>query len=60
MFFFVIQEMIVPGSSHWNIAFGCSKGDVLKDEEGINTIKDFGKKLVWLPKKLYTDNGPSP
>jgi len=31
MFFFMISEMIVPGSSYWNIAFGRQKGDVLKD-----------------------------
>ena len=33
MFFFMISEMIVPGSTYWNVAFGRSKGDVLKDEE---------------------------
>ena len=53
MFFFMISEMIVPGSSYWNIAFGRSKGDVLKDEEGINTIKNFGHNMVWLLKKIH-------
>jgi multimeric flavodoxin WrbA len=52
MFFFMISEMIVPGSSYWNVAFGRLKGDVLKDEEGIDTIKNFGKKLAWLLKKI--------
>ncbi len=55
MFFFMIQGMIVPGSSYWNVAFGRSKGDVIKDEEGINTIKTFGKNLAWLLKKLKTN-----
>jgi multimeric flavodoxin WrbA len=59
MFFFMIQEMIVPGSSYWNIAFGRSKGDVLTDEEGINTVKNFGKNLAWLLKKIKTDDTPS-
>lgn len=54
MFFFMISEMIVPGSSYWNIAFGRSKGDVLKDEEGIETIKHFGRKMAWLIKKITT------
>jgi multimeric flavodoxin WrbA len=54
MFFFMISEMIVPGSSYWNVAFGRSKGDVLKDEEGINTIKNFGHNLAWLLKKIHT------
>ena len=54
MFFFMIQEMIVPGSTYWNVAFGRLKGDVLKDDEGIQTIRHFGKKLAWLAKKINT------
>jgi multimeric flavodoxin WrbA len=54
MFFFMISEMIVPGSTYWNVAFGRSKGDVTKDEEGLQTIKNFGKKLAWLAKKINT------
>lgn len=52
MFFFMISEMIVPGSTYWNVAFGRSKGDVLKDEEGINTVRHFGRKMAWLIKKI--------
>jgi multimeric flavodoxin WrbA len=55
MFFFMISGMIVPGSTYWNIAFGREKGDVAKDEEGINTIKHFGKKLAWLTKKIKAE-----
>jgi multimeric flavodoxin WrbA len=54
LFFFMISEMIVPGSTYWNVAFGRSKGDVLKDEEGISTIKNFGRKMAWLIKKINT------
>jgi multimeric flavodoxin WrbA len=50
----MISEMIVPGSSYWNVAFGRSKGDVLKDEEGIETVKHFGLKMAWLIKKIKT------
>jgi multimeric flavodoxin WrbA len=53
MFFFMISEMIVPGSSYWNIAFGRLKGEVLKDKEGINTIKNFGHNMAWLLKKIH-------
>jgi multimeric flavodoxin WrbA len=52
LFFFMIQEMIVPGSTYWNVAFGRSKGDVTEDDEGVQTIKNFGKKLAWLAKKI--------
>ena len=53
MFFFMIEGMIVPGSSYWNIAFGRQKGDVLKDEEGIKTTKDFGHNVAWLLRKIH-------
>ena len=53
MFFFMINEMIVPGSTYWNIAFGRQKGDVLKDKEGIETIKNFARNMVWLLKKIH-------
>ena len=54
IFFFMITGMIVPGSTYWNIAFGREKGDVTKDEEGVKTVKHFGKKLAWLAKKIAT------
>lgn len=54
LFFYMINGMIVPGSTYWNIAFGREKGEVIKDEEGVRTIQNFGKKLAWLTKKLNT------
>jgi multimeric flavodoxin WrbA len=54
MFFFMIHGMIVPGSTYWNMAFGRSKGDVLKDKEGLRTIRNFARKLAWVVKKLNT------
>lgn len=51
MFFFMITGMIVPGSTYWNIGFGEEKGDVDEDEEGVQTVRDFGKKLAWLSRK---------
>ena len=50
--FFLINEMIVPGSSYWNIAIGREKGDVLKDEEGIKTMKVLGENMAWLLEKI--------
>jgi multimeric flavodoxin WrbA len=50
--FFLINQMVVPGSSYWNFAFGREPGDVLKDEEGINTIKTLGENMAWLLKKM--------
>jgi multimeric flavodoxin WrbA len=51
--FFLVSEMIVPGSSHWSHAFGLEKGDVDQDTEGIQTIETLGQNMAWLLKKLY-------
>lgn len=53
-FFFGINEMIIPGSSYWNLALGRMPGDVLNDEEGINTMIKLGENMAWLLKKLYS------
>jgi multimeric flavodoxin WrbA len=50
--FFLINEMIIPGSSYWNIAVGREKGEVLRDEEGMNTMKVLGENMAWLMKKI--------
>ena len=52
LFFFLHQGMIVPGSTYWNIAFGREKGEVAKDEEGLRTARNFGKKMVWLIRRI--------
>ena len=49
--FFLINGMIVPGSSYWNVGIGLKKGDVEKDEEGIETMETLGKNMAWLLKK---------
>ncbi len=50
--FFLVSEMIVPGSSYWNIGMGREPGDVEKDEEGIQTMKTLGQNMAWLLKKV--------
>ncbi len=53
-FWYSISDMIMPGSSYWNIARGGASGEVENDEEGITTIENFGKNLVWLAGKLFS------
>ena len=47
------MQMIQPGSSYWNIGIGRDPGDVLKDAEGIQTMKTLGENMAWLLKKLH-------
>ena len=51
--FFFISQIIVPGSNYWNMGFGLEKGEVEKDEEGIQTMKVLGENMTWLLKKLH-------
>ena len=50
--FFLIGEMIVVGSSYWNIGIGLDKGDVKGDDEGMETMKTLGENLAWLASKI--------
>ena len=50
--FFLLSEMIVPGSSYWNIGIGLEPGDVERDEEGIRTMRVLGQNMAWLLKKI--------
>lgn len=46
--FFLISQMIVVGSSYWNIGFGREKGEVAGDEEGMKTMRQLGQNMAWL------------
>ena len=53
--FFFINQMIVPGSSYWNMGIGLKPGDVNNDEEGMLTMKNLGQNMAWLLKKINTN-----
>ena len=55
--FFLINQMIVPGSSYWNIGIGRAIGDVEQDEEGLETMRILGRNMAWLLKKTAPDTG---
>jgi multimeric flavodoxin WrbA len=50
--FFLINQVIIPGSSYWNIGIGREKGEVEKDAEGVQTMKTLGQNMAWLLKKI--------
>jgi multimeric flavodoxin WrbA len=50
--FFFIGQMVVPGSSYWNLGIGRQKGEVEQDDEGIATMKNLGRNMAWLLKKI--------
>ena len=53
--FFLNKEMIIVGSTYWNMVYGKNIGDVLSDEEGIANMKNLGENMGWLLTMLRSD-----
>lgn len=51
--FFLSAQMIVPGSSYWNLAIGRDIGEAENDEEGMATMENLGRQIAWLLQKIY-------
>lgn len=50
--YFGITKMIIAGSSYWNVGFGRQEGDILQDKEGLQTIENLAKNMVYIMKCL--------
>ncbi len=50
--FFLINQMIIPGSSYWNIGIGRNIGEVEGDQEGMQTMRTLGENMAWLLRRL--------
>ncbi|HEY5673847.1 MAG TPA: flavodoxin family protein [Malonomonas sp.] len=50
--FFMITQMIIPGSNYWNVGFGRLPGEVAQDEEGMSTMTRLGENMAWLLGKI--------
>jgi len=48
--FFLIEQMIVPGSIYWNLGIGGAPGEAMSDAEGVETMKILGRNMAWLLK----------
>ncbi len=60
--YFTSAQMILVGSSYWNVGFGMDKKEVLKDGEGLQTMQNLGKNMAWLLNsiKASKDQIPEP
>lgn len=43
-----ITNMILIGSSYWNNVFGCQKKEALKDEEGLQVMRNLARNMAWI------------
>lgn len=50
--FFLIGQMIVVGSSYWNIGIGREPGEVTGDAEGVKTMQELGQNMAWLLERV--------
>lgn len=48
--YFGISQMPVAGSTYWNIAHGRVPGEVTKDEEGMQTMRNLARNMAWMIK----------
>lgn len=57
--FFTINQMPVVTSTYWNAVHGSNAEEVLKDEEGVQTMRNLARNMAWLIKciKAGRDNG---
>jgi multimeric flavodoxin WrbA len=46
------MQMFMPGASYWSLGIGRDPGDVLKDDEGIQTMMSLGRNMAFLLKKI--------
>ncbi len=52
LMFFLINDMIVPGSNYWNMVFGQHPGEAQNDAEGMETARHFAENVANLVIKL--------
>lgn len=57
--FFLITQMIVPGSSYWNMGVGLDRGDVERDAEGLGTMDTLAQNMAWLLARVCRSADPT-
>lgn len=45
---YLMSQMIVPGSTYWNLGYGKNPGEVENDAEGLNNMRHLGETIAWL------------
>jgi multimeric flavodoxin WrbA len=56
--FFLARETFLVGSTYWNAVYGRDKGDVTRDEEGMQNMRNLGQNMAWLMKRICDEQKP--
>lgn len=50
--YFTISNMPIVSSQYWNMVHGNKPEEVIKDEEGMQTMRTLGNNMAWLLKSI--------
>lgn len=50
--YFLYNQMPLASSCYWNMVHGSNPEDVLKDEEGMQTMHTLGRNMAWILKSI--------
>lgn len=50
--FMLNKEMIVVGSTYWNMVYGKNIGDVINDDEGMANMRNLGENMSFILKRI--------
>lgn len=54
--YYAMNNMPIVTSQYWNMVHGSKPEDVLKDEEGLQTMRTLGNNMAWLLKCIEAGN----
>ncbi len=57
---FQISQMVIPGSTYWNMGYGLQPGDVANDGEALRNMAHLGRSIHWLGTALAASALPYP
>ena len=57
---FLISQMVVPGSTYWNMGYGGEPGTVAEDSEARANLHQLGEAIHWLGEALARSPSPYP
>jgi multimeric flavodoxin WrbA len=57
---FFISQMVVPGSTYWNLAIGREAGEVAGDAEAMRNMHHLGRAIDWLGRAMKESRVPYP
>ncbi len=51
--FFLNKEMIIVGSTYWNMVYGNKIGEIFDDQEGMANIHNLAENISWLLGQIH-------